>query len=1095
MRKPLALATAMLGFALAAALVPTVASRHQPAPGPSGPLSGTHRTSDLLATLPLAFEPSGTGFVSRGPGYSVVLTPSETVMRLGTGRELRMRLVGANTEPAVAGRNPLPGTANYLVGDDPSAWRTAVPTFAGVEHRGVYPGVDLVFHGNQRRLEHDFVVAPGADPGAVVVEFDADRLTIDTSGDLVATVAGGPVRLAAPVLYQDVGGARHTVAGSYVGRGGNRVGFEVGRYDPALPLVIDPVLVTSTYLGGSGNETAHSVDVDSAGNIYLTGSTESADLTTAAPLQARLNQDGTTGRPDAFVAKIDPAANSLVYATYLGGSSRDVGFSVAVGADNSAYVTGVTESANFPTARPIQPAFGGGSSDAFVARLSPDGASLLYGTFVGGRETDGGRGIDVDRQGNAYFTGSTSSPDFRSVGSFPAGPVRPDDVDAFVAKVNAAGSAFDYSARLGGSNDDNGVDVAVDGNGNAVVTGDTRSPGFPTARPYQPGSGGSASGVGGSFADAFVSKVDPAGGALVYSTFLGGSDSDLGSGIALDTQGNAYITGSTSSVDFPTAGTTRVQGRKDGDTDAFVSKLDPNGATLVYSSYLGGNGADAGTSVAVDGNGVASVAGTASSTNFPTASAIQGAKGGGQSDAFVAQFDPAGAVLVSSSYLGGRDDDQGAAVALAPDGTVVVAGVTNSPDFRTIKPLQAARTGSGGDAFVLTIAEGQAAAPVEPAPSRTSHQRRVRFLVGSTAALFLAAVLHTAYLRRRASSDSEWQPGPEIPAPPRHEKVGSGVRVLDDRSDEQPAGEETGAGDETLAVPPAAPVTATPPRARPTRADRHAKNRRAPAPVTTSAPVDEVPVPDLLDETQAGQGNQWWDRPPEDDLVPPPPPRPPAARPVAPQAAPLIPPLPAEDLSFWDLFPEDLPVPSGPPGAPADPWSPDYPADDLLAERHPSPPPGGEAPRAEPPSARPAGREVRRPPVDDDAFWAADLASAPPPKPPTAAPAPPPPAPPNPVPPPDELLITEFLADLAGDPAPVATPAPAPNRAELAEMLADPESSDFFNQAPPSALGDDGGDDLPAPAAARSRSGENGEQPVRKRQRARRSGRRKRPDG
>jgi len=1084
MRTRVALATAVLGFALAAVVAPAVA----PAPSPER----RPAASDPLAALPLAFEPTDTGYASRGPGYSVVLTPTETVMRVHPGRELRMRLVGADPAPTVTGRSPLPGTVNHLVGD-PSAWRQAVPTFAEVAYADVYPGVDLVFHGNQRRLEHDFVVAPGADPAMVEVEFDAHRLALDEAGDLVATVDGGPVRLTRPVLYQQVDGRLRTVPGSYVSRGGNRIGFEVGPYDRARPLVIDPVLETSTYLGGSGNDAAWGVDVDSTGDIYVAGTTESGDLPAPGPPQARQDQDGTGGQSDAFVIKIDADAGSVAYTTYLRGASRDVAFAVAVGIDGGAYVTGVTESADFPVARPIQAASGGGATDAFVAKLSPDGTRLEYGTFLGGGATDSGRGIAVDRSGGAYVTGSTTSVDFPSINPVQPGPPRPDDVDAFVTKVNAVGSAFEYSTRLGGGNDDHGVDVAVDGTGNAVVTGDTRSPGFPTARPLQPGSGGSAAGLGGSFADAFVTKLDRAGGALVYSTFLGGSDTDAGTGIALDAAGNAYVAGATSSIDFPTAGTP-VQSRKDGDSDAFVSKLGADGSALVYSSYLGGNGADTAAGIAVDGRGVASVVGAAGSTNFPAASPTQDSKAGGQSDAFVAQFDAGGSALAYSSYIGGRDDDQATAVAVAPDGTTVATGTTNSPDFRTARPLQATRTGTVGDAFLLTVAEA-AAAPAEDAGGggMSGHERRVRFLIATTAALFLAAVGHTAWLRRRGAAQPEWE-GPTIPAPPTREPVGSGVRVLRHGDDERVFGPDAppedvsadpgGADAETAGVsgaPAEEEVTEVVPRVatrKPTKREKHAKNRPPKVPPVGSdepaGPGEKIPVPDLLDETKAVEVSDWWGDDDDADLLlppsapapspavraasplppppPPPPPSwappPPAPPPAPPAPPPPIPPVPAEDLSFWDLFPEDLPVPPRHDPPPDDPWANDYPAEDLLAGRVPQPPPDEDPSRM----ATPAAPEREREPEAERG---------------------------------GDLLITEFLQADLDRPA-----APPPDRLQLDDLLDEVARSEL---GPPAAVptgqeGEPEADHLPA------RRDGGTERQVRKRKRTRRSGRRRRPE-
>ena len=604
-----------------------------------------------------------------------------------------------------------------------------MPSYGRVTYDDVYPGVDLVFFGNQRRLEHDFVVAPGADPGVVAFEVTGgDHVAIDGAGDLVVTApAGGTdARLARPVLYQEIGGRRRSVEGSFVlrGPGGNQVGFSVGAYDATLPLVIDPVLVTSTYLGGNGLDSAAAVDVDAAGNVYVVGATESADFPMAKPLQPTLNRDGSPGKSDAFIVKYNPEGNTLLYATYLGGTARDAASGVVVGGDGSVFVAGLTESPDFPKTTPsAQENFGGGPSDAFVAKINPGGDAITYATFLGGTQTDAARGVTVDSSGEAIVTGSTNSVEFPAVNPLQATPPRPEDVDAFVTKIAPAGNSFVYSTRLGGSNDDHGLDVGTDLGGNAYVTGDTRSPGFPTARPLQAGAGGTASGVGGSFADAFVSKLDPAGTNLVYSTFLGGSDTDQGTGIAVDGDGAAYVTGNTNSPNFPTA--SPVQGRKDADTDAFVSKINPAGAALVYSTYLGGGGADGGTAIAVDRGGNATVVGSTASSNFPTARPVQGVKGGGVTDAFLSTLVSSGATLATSTYVGGRDDDTAAGVAMTGS-TPIVVGVHQLGRLPRLQPPAAGPVGHRRRRLRHPHVPGRGCRRRRPAHRRRRHFRHPR---------------------------------------------------------------------------------------------------------------------------------------------------------------------------------------------------------------------------------------------------------------------------------------------------------------------------------------------------------------------------------
>ena len=741
---------------------------------------------DALASLPLGFEPNvgqaepGVDFVARGPGYRLSLSPTEATVTLpDADGPLQMRLVGSNPSALPTGVESLPGRTNYLTGSDPSAWREDVPTFAKVAYDDVWPGIDLVFLGDQRRLRHDFVVAPGADPGAIAVDYPGSGpVTVDpTTGDLLA----GGARLSAPVIYQDIDGRRLPVDGAFHLRGGARVGFTVGAYDRDHPLVIDPTLVTSSYLGGTGIDNAAAVDVDGGGNVYIVGSTESSDLRTSNPLQNTLNQDGSAGKSDAFVAKLNPEGTSLIFATYLGGTNRDAAAGVAVGADGSVYVTGVTESENFPKSAPAaQGNYNGGPSDAFVTKLNANGSTVAWSTFIGGSQTDASRAIAVNEAGEAFVTGSTNSVEFPTANALQQAAPRDDDVDAFVTKLAADGGSFAFSTRLGGSSDDRGLDIAVDATGSAYVTGDTRSPGFPTSRPLQPGPGGSASGVAGSFSDAFVSKFGPAGNNLVYSTFLGGSDTDQGTGIAVDLEGAAYVTGTTNSPNFPVEAA--LQGRKDTDTDAFVTKVNPAGSDLVYSTYLGGGGADSGTGVVVDRLGGVTVVGTTGSSNFPTAKPLQGVKGGGATDAFVSTLAPAGATLVSSTYLGGREDDQAAGIAVGTGAaTPVVVGSTSSADFPTSKPLQPSRAGAVGDAFVTRISADEAESPAPStgasgpaAPAATeksgTHDKRVRWLVATTAGLFLISVLQTAYLKRKAAGEaSQWEtenPEPLVPPPP-----------------------------------------------------------------------------------------------------------------------------------------------------------------------------------------------------------------------------------------------------------------------------------------------------------------------------------------
>ena len=552
-----------------------------------------------------------------------------------------------------------------------------------------------------------------------------------------------------------------------------------------------------------------------------------------------------------------------------------------------------------------------------MAKINPGGDALTYATYLGGKETDAARAITIVSSGEAIVTGSTNSVEFPAVNPLQATPPRPEDVDAFVTKVASGGNLFAYSTRLGGSNDDHGLDVATDLGGNAYVTGDTRSPGFPTARPLQAGAGGTASGVGGSFADAFVSKLDPAGTNLVYSTFLGGSDTDQGTAIAVDGDGAAFVTGNTNSPNFPVANP--IQGRKDADTDAFVSKINPGGSALVYSTYLGGGGTDSGTAIAVDRGGNATVVGSTASSNFPTARPLQGVKGGGVTDAFLSTLNAAGSSLATSTYLGGKDDDSAAGVAMAGS-TPVMVGSTGSSDFPTASPLQPARSGTTADAFVTHMSQAEGVDAAAPAPAAVggsgSHERRVRILVATTAGLFLIAVIQTAFLRRRSAARASGDGEPDTVTPTSPEpQWGGGVRVLDDdSSDDVFAGgaREDDDGDETQLSPVLPPPTLPSPLVPATAGS-------PPPPAGSEDPPPGTPatlaVPDLLEEwAGTDQGGT-------------PPPR-----------------APLEDLSFWDLFPEDLPPSSLSAGLEDDEWAIRDNTEDVLIGLRP------------PAAVRPVGR-------------------------------------------------------------------------------------------------------------------------------------------
>jgi len=665
-----------------------------------GPEADKARVKREYGRLPMNFEvnqgqaDSSVKFLSRGHGYQVFLTDGEAALVLQGEKScvsqpniLRVKPVGARAGK-VSGYDLLPTKSNYLIGNDPSHWRAGVANYARVEYSEIYPGINLAFYGTQQALEYDFIVAPGADPGNITINIEgADQIELDVNGDLVLRVAGEKVYHRSPLTYQNdrsAAGARRSVRSRYVLKGGNQVGFAVDSYDASKPLVIDPVIDFSTYLGGAGDDQGLSIAIDASGAAYITGSTSSNDYTTQSPIQP-VNKGGS----DVFVTKISAGAPSIAFSTYFGGGGSDVGAAIAVDSVGNCYVTGATTSTDLPTRAPFQPTNRGGN-DAFVAKFNAAGSDIIYSTYLGGTSGDVGRGVAVDLSGSVFVTGSAASADFTTtVGAFQA--TNRGQGDAFVARVNPAGTALVYSSFLGGAGADEGAGLSIDDSGNAYVVGATASGDFNTSNPLQNANRGQQ--------DVFVAKVNSNGSALIYSTYLGGQGNDVGTGIAVDFVGVAHITGSTASSNFPLKNP--LQGTYGGgDLDAFVTKINAEGSALLYSSYLGGSLVEVGNSVAVDPFGNIYVTGVTNSLNFPTLNPIQAQNRGG-ADAFVTKLGPSGTALIYSTYLGGGNDDRGAGLAVDSVGTAYVSGSTSSPNFNTQFPLVG--YGGGSDVFVAKL--------------------------------------------------------------------------------------------------------------------------------------------------------------------------------------------------------------------------------------------------------------------------------------------------------------------------------------------------------------------------------------------------------
>jgi len=619
--------------------------------------------------------------------------------------------------------------SNYFIGNDPSKWVSAVQNYSEISYASVYPGVDVKYYGAHGKIEYDFDVAAHADPSAIRMSVAGNKgLHVNQDGDLeVSTSDGSPFVLDAPIAYQTERGGNKPVRAAFVIYDKHTFGFGLGAYDRSSSLIIDPTLNYSTYLGGTFNDAATAVAADAAGNVYVTGFTQSLDFPLKHPEQGSCV--GCTQFYDAFIAKYNPSG-SLVYSTYLGGGTENAGTGITVDAAQNIYVTGYTDSIDFPMKNPVQGSCRGCSQfyDAFITKFDPTGSSLVYSTYLGGSTENGASGIALDSQNNVYVTGITDSSNFPLVHPFQSSCLACPDYMAFVTELNAAGTAWVYSTYLGGSRQNVSNSIAVDSSGNAYIAGYTVAPDFPVQNAYQ---STCSSCSNSSFSDAFVAKF-AAGGTLAYSTFLGGPLVDIATGIAVDASGNAYVTGFTNSTSFPTenpiyASCDGCVGPPTPSYDAFLTKLAPSGQTLVYSTFLGGSGSDFASSIVLDSAANVYIGGHTSSKNFPTVQATQASNGGG-TDGFVTEVNSAGSALLFSTYLGGSGSDfiggqypvqvgqdpltnkpanflPGNGIAVNASGMVAVTGFTTSTNFPTHNSYQGAIASPNGntDAFVTTF--------------------------------------------------------------------------------------------------------------------------------------------------------------------------------------------------------------------------------------------------------------------------------------------------------------------------------------------------------------------------------------------------------
>jgi len=735
-------------------------------------------------SVPLSFEPNQgqaaatVQFLSRGAGYAIFLAPGKVVLNLerqkpasapATGQTpeaasadtLRMSLIGANAKANAVGLAPQPGVVSYFIGNDPKNWRSGIPTYGKVNYGQIYPGVDLIFYGNQRQLEYDFVVAPGADPSRIAWRIDGARASIDAEGNLVLSAPNGPASFKKPVLYQMNGDQKTPVEGSFA-VAGHEIRFRLGSYDHSRALIIDPVLSYATYLAGSSTDhiglptgpgnlavgMSQGIALDSAGSVYVTGYTYSIDFPTKTPYQpappTKVAGVSPGQWPSAFVTKFSPDGSSLVYSTYLGGNGYDNAYAIAVDSSGNAYVTGETDSPDFPvtngayqtvcspapnnTGAPVQNSSDCYSSNtsAFVTKLNPTGTSLVYSTFLGGNGSWAyATAIAVDGAGRAYIAGNENEDCYRGQpytfqSCFPTTngaviggiqPVGGDPQFAFVAAFDPTGAQLLYSTLFGDLNfqctiacggDTYGTGIAVDASGYFYLVGETMASNLPTtAGVIQPT--GAPLGNPATYVQAwrgFIAKFNPvtsAGGAsLAYSTYLGGKTGNTGdfiSGIAIDNESYAYVVGFTNSKDFPvTSGAYQTVCGPNGQNcaAAHVTKLNPTGSAIVWSTFVGDAKGDASDAVfftgpiQLDGTGNIYITGQVG-TGFPMINPVEPTATGGDQQVLVAELDPTGSKLLFSTTIGsnGLNTTEPAGLAVDSAGDIYLAGNNAGPNLIT----------------------------------------------------------------------------------------------------------------------------------------------------------------------------------------------------------------------------------------------------------------------------------------------------------------------------------------------------------------------------------------------------------------------------
>jgi hypothetical protein len=700
------------------------------------------RPAGAFGQVPLSFEENhgqtdpGVKYLARGNGYTLFLTPKKAVLSLrylsaSTEQEpsasrqsdsssqtdavqwsqadLQLSFAGANPAPPVLGVNKQQGISNYFIGNDSAQWHTQIPNYGRVVYQGVYPGVDVAYYGNEGQLETDFILAPQAEANKIRLSVDgAASLRVNESGDLLLQIDGGEVRLKKPFAYQIVNGARREISVGYQLLAKNETGFSLGTYDHSQKLIIDPALIFSTYLGGSGQDSALAVVTDGNGDTFVTGQTTSTNFPTAHPSQAKFGFDGVQ---NAFVTEYAPDGQSFIFSTYLGGDGIDSAKAITINSIGQVYLAGQTTSSNFPLRDPLagQSTFPGGTA-AFVSKLAANGTALFFSTYLGGGVLDSAAGIALDSANNIYVAGGSSSSSFPVVNAFR--PTLQGTQNGFIAKLAStnSGSSILYSSFIGGTSSDAATAIAVDPKtGDAFLAGLTTSNNFPTVAPFQPNLGTNAG------QNAWVSEIKQTKNVptVSFATYLGGSVFDQANGIAIDANEDVYVTGFTQSPDFPLQNALQAFG---GQQDAFVTKFAPGGGSLLFSTYFGGSGFTFANAVALDSSKNVYFTGSTNSVDYPTLNPLVATLGDSLGNTVITELSSDGSAILFSSYLGGSSSassavhpaDSGNAIAVDASGNIYVAGAAGTFDFPTLNPLQQFMESQSLNAFVARIGTGSA---------------------------------------------------------------------------------------------------------------------------------------------------------------------------------------------------------------------------------------------------------------------------------------------------------------------------------------------------------------------------------------------------